>query len=352
MRKMISSKYIWGPLLYALTACSVPTAPNPTSPSASPTQSSAPRLSDLSLPTSSKSPSSPSPAPAVSPSPSPTADGSAYRLKNILYWKVQAADTRIAPSYLVGTAHLNLADGYTWPDHFTQALKQSTALYIEADTQELENNPQAVVEKTLDPEQRLIQALDNASVNTLATRLVSLGLPPSVIPVLQAWYINILLSTPPAEAIADPQSIMDNALRAQAVAAQVPINYLEKALDQLDMMAAIPFEEHLRLIKDTLSKPAQNTAQELQASVKLYNQGDLEAMEQLLKSLKAESLPLYTQTIAVRNQKWLDTLQPVLATRGIVVAVGSLHLLGDEGLIAQLQAAGFTVEQVEGVPTP
>lgn len=351
MRKMISSKYIWGPLLYALTACSVPTAPNPTAPSTSPTQSSAPRLSDLSLPNATGT-SSASPAPVASPSASPTADGSAYRLKNILYWKVQAANPAVKPSYLVGTVHLNLADGYVWPDAFNQALSQSTALYLEANTQELEDNPQAVLEKTLDPEQKLVQALENAQLSTLTERLSSLGLPPSVIPVLQAWYINILLSTPPAEAIRDPNSIMDNTLRDQAIAAQVPVKYLEKAFDQLDMMASIPFEEHLRLIQETLSKPAQNTAQEIQDTVQLYNTGDLEAMRQSLNDLKTESLPLYTQTIVTRNQQWLKTLQPVLASQSAVVAVGSLHLLGDDGLIAQLKAAGFTVEQVEGAPTP
>lgn len=350
MRKRFHIKYIWGPLLYALTACSAPTAPTtpPAAPSASasPAQSSGTRLSDLSLPN-----TTPGSSPSSSPSPtaSPTADGSAYRLKNILYWKVQAADATVKPSYVVGTVHLNLAEDYAWPSTFIQALEQSTALYIEADTQELENNPQAVLEKTLDPEQKLVQALDNASVNALAIRLASLGLPPTVIPLLQAWYVNILLATPPAEAIGDPQRIMDNLLREHAQTHQVPVNYLETAFEQLDMMAAIPFEEHLRLIQESLKQPVPNTAREMQEAVSHYNQGDLKALEQGIEDLKKDSPTLYKQTLVTRNQKWFATLQPVMATRSVVVAVGSLHLLGEDGLIAQLRAAGFTVEQVEGV---
>ncbi len=353
MRKRFHIKYIWGPLLYALTACSAPTTPAPTAPaapsaSASSAQSSPTRLSDLSLPTASPS-TTPGSSPTASPPATATVDGSAYRLKNILYWKVQAADASVQPSYVVGTVHLNLAEDYTWPSTFTQALEQSTALYIEADTRELESNPQAVLEKTLDPEQKLVQALDNASTNALAIRLASLGLPPTVIPLLQAWYVNILLATPPAEAIQDPQRIMDNLLREHAQTHQVPVNYLETAFEQLDMMAAIPFEEHLRLIQESLKQPVQNTARGLQETVSSYNQSELEALEQGIEDLKKESPALYKQTLVTRNQKWFATLQPVMENRGVVVAVGSLHLLGEDGLIAQLRAAGFTVEQVEGV---
>lgn len=343
MQKWLNTRYLWGPLLYALTACSVPTTPaEAPQPSASPT--AATTLADLTLPETQASPQAPPQAsPRASAAPAAAA---AYRLRNIVYWRVQAPDPAVAPSYMVGTVHLNLAADYTWPAAFTTALSQSKSLYLEADTRTLENNPQAVLEKTIDTEQALANALDDATLTTLIERLAPLGLPPVIIPSLQAWYINILLSTPPAEAIGDPQTIMDNRLRGVAENEKVPVNYLEGAIEQLDMMAAIPFAEHVRLIQETLRKPADSPAQETQETVRQYNQGELETLAQEIERLKTESPPFYDHSIVQRNQKWLATLQPVLAAEPVVVGVGLLHLLGPEGLLAQLEAAGFTVTRV------
>ncbi|NDV94402.1 TraB/GumN family protein [Dysgonomonas sp. 521] len=48
-----------------------------------------------------------------------------------------------------------------------------------------------------------------------------------------------------------------------------------------------------------------------------------------------------------RNDKWLEKLPQIMADKSSLIAVGALHLAGEEGLLAQLAAKGYTVEAVK-----
>lgn len=346
---------LWGALIYGLGACTPAVdLTTPSAPSAEPSVAASPAtpstaLSDLELPAKSTGTSGsgtvamPSSSPSVSPAED---DGQVYRLQNILYWRVQAPDQNgvTGPvSYLVGTVHLNLAEGYQWPETFQQALTGADALYLEADTREIEQNPQAILEKTLDPEQTLVQSLDQDTLVQLAQRLSGIGVPPTLIPVLKPWYVNILLSAPPEAAVLEAETVMDNLLRARAEAANVSVRYLETALAQFEMMDAIPTAEHVRLIQETLQQPVARSAEQIQETVSIYNRGDLEALNRAVDELKAESMDFYQQSVVARNATWFELLQPVLTQESVVVGVGSLHLVGPDGLLNQLEAAGFRV---------
>jgi uncharacterized protein len=338
---------------YGLLACTpaidLSTPEQPTavvSPSASLTP-----INDLSLPSdATKAPSqtvqpATSTEPSAIPTPAPIQPvPEAYGLKNVLYWRVTAPSG--PTSYLVGTVHINLADGYQWPAAFEQALKNSKALYLEADTSELEKDPQAVLEKSLDPEQIVLQTLSDAEYQSLSERLAAVGVPEAVLPLLKPWYVNLLLSSPPEEAVPNPTQVMDNLLKNRAQAEQITVKYLETALDQFDMLDAIPTGEHIRLIREALSQPADLSDTQTRESVAAYNAGDLSVIEKAETELKQESLPFYEQSLVLRNQAWLKTLIPAMQSESVMVGVGSLHMVGPSGLTTQLREAGFEVEWV------
>lgn len=307
-------------------------------------------------------PSSPPITPTAPASPSnssssttkPTGQAPNYGLQNILYWRVKAPDTTAKPgftSYLVGTVHVNFAEGYTWPVAFESALQGVSTLYLEADISEIEKNPQAVLEKTLDPQQRVAQNLSEAEFQSLADRLSTVGVPQAVLPLLKPWYVNLLLSAPPEAAVTKPSEVMDQLLKDKATASQVKVKYLESALAQFEMMASIPMDEHLRLIREALNQPAARNGEQIQASILAYNQGDLSELEASEAELKKESPPFYKRSLVQRNQAWLKTLIPALQSQSLMVGVGALHMVGENGLIQQLRAAGFAVELASNAQT-
>jgi uncharacterized protein YbaP (TraB family) len=56
----------------------------------------------------------------------------------------------------------------------------------------------------------------------------------------------------------------------------------------------------------------------------------------------------YQVLLADRNDAWVEVLDRELQGAGVdFVAVGAGHVIGPEGLVAQLRARGYTVERVE-----
>jgi uncharacterized protein YbaP (TraB family) len=50
--------------------------------------------------------------------------------------------------------------------------------------------------------------------------------------------------------------------------------------------------------------------------------------------------------INARNERWLKKLPDLMAGKSTFVAVGCMHLVGEAGLLAGLEQAGYTVEAV------
>lgn len=48
-----------------------------------------------------------------------------------------------------------------------------------------------------------------------------------------------------------------------------------------------------------------------------------------------------------RNADWLKQLSSILPSESVFIAVGAGHLIGDTGLIKELQKAGYTVTPVK-----
>jgi hypothetical protein len=61
--------------------------------------------------------------------------------------------------------------------------------------------------------------------------------------------------------------------------------------------------------------------------------------------LKKSSPGLYDRVVRQRNARWLTAVDARLKTKGeTVMVVGMGHLIGADGLPAQLRAQGFDVE--------
>ena len=55
----------------------------------------------------------------------------------------------------------------------------------------------------------------------------------------------------------------------------------------------------------------------------------------------------YIETIGViRNDKWLKRLLPMINKESSLIAVGVMHLIGSDGLIAKLRKLGYIVEPI------
>jgi uncharacterized protein YbaP (TraB family) len=146
------------------------------------------------------------------------------------------------------------------------------------------------------------------------------------------WFAMMRLTAKLAPA-AKPS--MDVALAERARALHLPVEHLETWEDQL---AAVDTTVTPADLSQAIHARA-TMACELARMLAAYSTGDATTMTSLLRMRATDQL------VAGRNRKWQPELERAL-TKGTFVAVGLAHLLGDDGLPAQLAHAGYVVERV------
>jgi uncharacterized protein YbaP (TraB family) len=132
-----------------------------------------------------------------------------------------------------------------------------------------------------------------------------------------------------------PRPSMDVALTERARARRIAIEALESWQQQ-----AAALQTAVTVADLSAAIRARNSITcELARLRSAYIAGDLAALTRMLV------IPGRTDLLDERNRRWLPQIERYLADRGAFVAVGLGHLLGDGGLLATLERAGYVVER-------
>jgi len=135
----------------------------------------------------------------------------------------------------------------------------------------------------------------------------------------------------------------------EAAKRKIPIVGLETVEDQIN--AIIDVEPLKQQAADLVCLLRNLNYVELSAKQlnQFYRVADF---KELFKNLRDENNPCPTTVKEetalneARNERWLKKLPAIFAEKSTFVAVGCLHLVGEAGLLAGLEKAGFTVEAI------
>jgi hypothetical protein len=107
-------------------------------------------------------------------------------------------------------------------------------------------------------------------------------------------------------------------------------------------------EDPNSIIKATIREGDQANTMVLKMVEGIFK-GDVELFEkEFLASMKDEMPGFYQSLIVKRNNQWLPKVESMLQTPEVeLILVGALHLVGDVGLIQQLEARGYRVTQLD-----
>lgn len=122
----------------------------------------------------------------------------------------------------------------------------------------------------------------------------------------------------------------------------VPLETLEQ---QFGLLYNTTLDSQLNDLRKSIyqTDSAQNVAARLLRS---YLHQDLSDMALLLAELQASTLDPMHALLRDRNLAWLPQLEQLFRQNRTFAAVGSLHLPGNEGLIALLRQKGYTVKPI------
>ncbi len=161
---------------------------------------------------------------------------------------------------------------------------------------------------------------------------------------MKVWAVVMTLSVPP------PRTglFMDFSLSLRASGNGLRVVGLETLSQQLSFLQDMPAAQQIELLDQALLE--YDRVDELHDQmVESYLAGDLQNLkmeaEQQMDELTKEAKNYFIeQGIYARNNRMLETLLPLLAESPVFVAVGALHLPGDQGLVSLLRAKGYVLK--------
>ncbi|WP_309628094.1 TraB/GumN family protein [Brevundimonas sp.] len=273
--------------------------------------------------------------------PEPEAAASAPAL-----WVVRDADSTL---YLFGTLHFLRSDT-RWRDaRIDAALESASELVLEiADVNDTSAVMPLIQAHGLSPERPLSSLLTAGELTSLDTAARSMGQSAAQMDPMRPWLATVILSSAPTiRAGFAPGSGVDLALRATALAGGKTVSGLETPDTQIRMLSGFPEEGQLIGLRRAL-EAFEAAPVELEALVDAWSRGDIDAINaSTVAPMRARSERLYQALLVERNQAWTDQIAARLAGAGTTfIAVGVLHLAGEDSVQRQLEARGIPVERL------
>ena len=267
-----------------------------------------------------------------------------------LLWKVSDGDSAL---YLLGSFHLLAKSDYPLSGDVDRAFAAAESLVFEVTPEDLQDprvTGKMLALASSDPASSIARALPADLAGALDARLATFGLPADRMAGFEPWFVDTMLVTLLGQRAGyAPEDGLDRVLMARAKAAGKPVSGLETVDQQLATLDATPLAEQIASLRDFVEEGDHAPAKlsELHAA---WRNADVPTLERLTREEMREQTPVTYQRLNVdRNRAWLPRLERMLAQgRGhdVLVVVGALHLLGDDGVVELLRARGYRVQRI------
>ena len=142
--------------------------------------------------------------------------------------------------------------------------------------------------------------------------------------------------------------IFDIWFQQQAVQRQIPVLGLETVQDQIDALFKIASLKHQAADLVCALKNTDYLEWSAKKLNRLYRTANLKGFSEMLREEGPCPMSAEQETALndARNRRWLEKLPAIMAGKPSFIAVGCAHLVGEVGLLAGLEKAGYKVEAV------
>ncbi len=267
-----------------------------------------------------------------------------------LLWRIEAAKT--APSHLFGTMHSADPAIAAPPDALRRILDDADSLTIEIVLDDAAN--MALAHATLLPEgRRLGDIVGPERLRRIVETGARYGVPGEQLERFRPWAVQMMFSLPPAEVRRQSEGglFLDKVLAARAAARGIPVHGIETVAEQIAALAGTSDEEQVILLDAALTLNSEIDAI-FDALKQLYLAGDLAGLHRMTRETTGgaphDLIDAYTdRLVRKRNRRMADRIAARLAEGNALIAVGALHLYGEDGVLGLLAQRGYMVTRVE-----
>lgn len=275
-----------------------------------------------------------------------------------LLWRIDADG--LEPSWLYGTMHLSDPRILSMSKAAREAFEAAGTVVLELeDLQDLDRirasmfaNPSLTM---LDADQDLRSLMSDADWEAVSAVFDERGVPLSLMSRMKPWLIFSMLIIPECETQrrlsgAKP---LDAHLASDAEAAGKRLGGLETLEEQLSAMADLSLDLQVSMLVD-IARLGVSQDDRIETMTQLYVEGEtgliMSAMLLNARETGVSDSGDYAEfeesLVDNRNHRMAERLKPFLADGGAFVAIGALHLPGEDGLVELLRDQGFRVTAV------
>lgn len=253
-----------------------------------------------------------------------------------------------ATVYLLGSVHALPQSAYPLAPAIEKAYSDSKVVVFEVDLQALESAGGLMMAAgALEPDQRLADVLSPETKEELVAYLDNSGLSFRTFSAMRPWMVALSLATLELmKAGYSPNQGLDIHLATRSESDGKHVRAFETAAFQIALFSEMSDAESEAFLRYTLLD-LETVVPQLERITAAWKSGDVETVTSLLGDAFADEPELFTRLVTDRNASWLPVVRDLIdGASDALVVVGALHLVGDVGLIEQLIAEGYEVEQL------
>lgn len=265
-------------------------------------------------------------------------------------WLVEAPG--VAPSWVLGTMHsAEPAIAEPWPA-LARVMDRVDSITIELIMDEAASARMAQA-MMLSDGRRLGQVIGVKRMARVAEVGARYGMPAEALQQFQPWALSTIFSLPPAELErqATGAPMLDAVLQQHGEARGIPVYGIETVEEQLALLAGDSEADQIAFLDATLETQPQTEAQFAEMR-RLWLADDLAGLHFLsLEAMKSAppgmAEDFMNRLIRDRNRRMAIRIGRQLAQGNALIAVGALHLPGEEGILALLAKRGYRLNPVK-----
>ncbi len=268
-----------------------------------------------------------------------------------LLWKVSDADNSL---YLLGSFHMLKADDYPLAKSTDVAFDDAEQLYFELSPEEM-NNPalgQKMAQAAMLPHgKNLQQSVSAETWKKFEAYAAKNNLPVANFQGFEPWFVGLILSVTEMQKIGlDAALGLDKHFMDRAAKSGKPGKGLETGDSQIAIFDSMSSLQQEQFLLDALGDSAEIKAKMDELYATWRKADDKTLFDKMAMEMRKDYPELYQSINPDRNKAWLPKLEALLKANksdDILVVVGALHLVGDDGVVKLLKDKGYKIERMK-----
>ncbi len=262
-------------------------------------------------------------------------------------WKISKDGNHL---FLGGTIHLLSQSDYPLPGAFETAYNNSILLVLETDIQKLRTPEcqQTILKKTMyTGDQNITQFLKPDTIQDLEIHLTNRGIPMEPMLKFKPGLLSATLTVLELQRLGLIGTGVDEFFSLRALNDKRRINHLESVNDQIEFISKMGEGNENAFIKYTLND-LKDLPKLFDSMKNAWKNGDNVQLQIIaIDPWRGRFPKLYNSLLVERNNNWIPQIETMLRTKEVeFILFGALHLVGENGILTQLKALGYKIENL------